>query len=57
MFGTPELGDPSEIQTGPEMLWLNAQGKAPGLRQPIAKEELARSREIFNAYFTESKFK
>ena len=55
MFGTPGW-DIEQIQTGPEMLWLNAQGKAPGL-EPIAKEELAKSHEIFNAYFTNKTFK
>jgi len=55
MFGTPGWSL-EQIQTGPEMLWLNAQGKAPGL-EPIALEELAKSKEIFNAYFTGSKFK
>lgn len=54
MFGTPGW-DIDHIQTGPEMLWLNSQGKAPGL-DPIAAEELVKSKEIFNAYFTNRKF-
>jgi HD-like signal output (HDOD) protein len=55
MFGT--LGwDIEQIQTGPEMRWLGEQGKSIGL-EPIAVEELAKSKEIFNVYFTKTNLK
>jgi len=59
-YGITMFGHPGwtidQIQAGPEMLWLNSHGKAPGL-EPIAVEELARSKEIFNVYFSSSNFK
>ena len=55
MFGTPGW-DLDYIQHGPEMTWLGAQGKSIGL-EPIAIEELAKSKEIFSIYFAKTNFK
>ena len=55
MFGTPGW-DLDYIQSGPEMTWLGAQGKSIGL-EPIAVEELAKSKEIFSVYFSKTNFK
>ena len=54
MFGQAG-GSIEQIQTGPEMLWLKKQGKAPGLAL-IAEEELAKSKEIFAVYFSNRAF-
>jgi HD-like signal output (HDOD) protein len=52
MFGSSGW-DIDQIQTGPEMRYLNAQGKAPGL-EPIAVDELGKSKAIFETYFSKS---
>jgi HD-like signal output (HDOD) protein len=44
-----------EIQQSPEVLWLNKFGNTPDLAS-LAGEELAKSQEIFEVYFSNRKF-
>jgi HD-like signal output (HDOD) protein len=54
MFGQPGFSL-EEIQESPAVLWLNHFGNTPDLRS-LAEEELAKSKEIFEVYFSNRKF-
>jgi len=54
MFGQP-LPTIEDIQQSPEIAWLSKFGATPDLRS-LAEEELAKSKEIFEIFFSNRKF-
>jgi hypothetical protein len=55
MFG-PAGRSLEEIEQSPEVSWLHQFGNTPGLAL-LAEEEMAKSQEIFEAYFSNRNFR
>jgi HD-like signal output (HDOD) protein len=51
LFGKSTL-TMAEVQTSPEVAWLNQHGKTPDV-EAIAAEELVKAQEIYNVFFSE----